>query len=118
MISRNRGFVNLADAWRSLSLCGSYHPFRSLPPSRVGKRSGKKRYKAQVLEPIKPALILPEVLDPSKWYEGEHRSIRTSATFLGLSPTLYRAKSPIFLMIGAGNGHQTHDVRLGNSVIK
>jgi len=32
-------------------------------------------YKAQVLEPIKPALILPEVLDSSKWYEGEHRYI-------------------------------------------
>src|SRR5262249_25670455 len=29
-------------------------------------------YKAQVLEPIKPALILPEVLDQSKWYDGEH----------------------------------------------
>jgi ABC-type Fe3+ transport system substrate-binding protein len=32
-------------------------------------------YKAQVLEPIKPALILPEVVDLSKWYEGEHRYI-------------------------------------------
>ena len=32
-------------------------------------------YKAQVLEPIKPALILPEVRDQSKWYEGEHRYI-------------------------------------------
>src|SRR5947207_8217520 len=32
-------------------------------------------YKAQILEPIKPALILPEVLDQSKWYEGEHRYI-------------------------------------------
>ena len=32
-------------------------------------------YKAQVLEPIKPALILPEVLDQTKWYEGEHRYI-------------------------------------------
>ena len=32
-------------------------------------------YKAQVLEPIKPVLILPEVLDQSKWYEGEHRYI-------------------------------------------
>ena len=32
-------------------------------------------YKAQALEPVKPALILPEVLDPSKWYEGEHRYI-------------------------------------------
>ena len=32
-------------------------------------------YKAHVLEPIKPALILPEVLDQTKWYEGEHRYI-------------------------------------------
>lgn len=32
-------------------------------------------YKAHVLEPIKPALLLPEVLDLSKWYEGEHRYI-------------------------------------------
>ena len=32
-------------------------------------------YKAQLLEPIKPALILPEVLDTSKWFEGEHRYI-------------------------------------------
>ena len=32
-------------------------------------------YKAQILEPIKPALILPEVLDQTKWYEGEHRYI-------------------------------------------
>lgn len=32
-------------------------------------------YKAQSLEPIKPALMLPEVLDLSKWHEGEHRYI-------------------------------------------
>lgn len=32
-------------------------------------------YKAHVLDPIKPALMLPEVLDQSKWYEGEHRYI-------------------------------------------
>jgi len=32
-------------------------------------------YKAQVLDPIKPALMLPEVLDVAKWYEGEHRYI-------------------------------------------
>jgi len=53
-------------------------------------------YKAQILEPIKPALILPEVLDQTKWYEGDTAtSIRTSATFLPLSPILYRAKSLI-----------------------
>ena len=32
-------------------------------------------YKANALDPIKPALLLPEVLDLSKWYEGEHRYI-------------------------------------------
>jgi iron(III) transport system substrate-binding protein len=32
-------------------------------------------YKAQVLDPIKPVLILPEVLDLTKWYQGEHRYI-------------------------------------------
>jgi iron(III) transport system substrate-binding protein len=32
-------------------------------------------HKINALEPIKPALILPEVVDPSKWYEGEHRYI-------------------------------------------
>ena len=29
-------------------------------------------YPAKVLDPIKPALILPEITDPSKWYEGKH----------------------------------------------
>ena len=32
-------------------------------------------YKSRVLDPFKPALILPEVLDLSKWYDGEHRYI-------------------------------------------
>jgi len=32
-------------------------------------------YKGQVLDPIKPLLLLPEVVDQSKWYEGEHRYI-------------------------------------------
>ena len=32
-------------------------------------------YKAHVLEPIKPALMLPEVVDEAKWYGGEHRYI-------------------------------------------
>jgi ABC-type Fe3+ transport system substrate-binding protein len=32
-------------------------------------------YKGHVLEPIKPALMLPEVLDVTKWYQGEHRYI-------------------------------------------
>ena len=32
-------------------------------------------YKAHALDPIKPALILPEVVDQAKWYDGEHRYI-------------------------------------------
>jgi iron(III) transport system substrate-binding protein len=30
-------------------------------------------YKGKVLDPIKPALIVPEVTDPTKWYGKEHR---------------------------------------------
>jgi iron(III) transport system substrate-binding protein len=30
-------------------------------------------YRAKVLDPIKPALILPEVVDQPKWFEGRHR---------------------------------------------
>jgi iron(III) transport system substrate-binding protein len=29
-------------------------------------------HKAKILEPVKPLLLLPEVLDPSLWYEGKH----------------------------------------------
>ena len=32
-------------------------------------------YKGKVLDPIKPVLFLPEVLDESKWYGGKHRYI-------------------------------------------
>ena len=30
-------------------------------------------YQAKALDPIKPALILPEVVDESKWWLGRHR---------------------------------------------
>jgi ABC-type Fe3+ transport system substrate-binding protein len=39
-------------------------------------------YKAHALEPIKPALFLPEVLDQAKWYEGEHRYIDPEKRFI------------------------------------
>ena len=39
-------------------------------------------YRIHALEPLKPALILPEVLDPSKWYEGEHRYIDPEKRFI------------------------------------
>jgi iron(III) transport system substrate-binding protein len=39
-------------------------------------------YKAQALEPIKPTLILPEVIDATRWYEGEHRYIDPEKRFI------------------------------------
>ncbi|HXF74620.1 MAG TPA: substrate-binding domain-containing protein [Methylomirabilota bacterium] len=29
-------------------------------------------HRAKILEPVKPLLVLPEVIDPSAWYEGKH----------------------------------------------
>ena len=29
-------------------------------------------HRAKILEPVKPLLLLPEVIDPSVWYEGKH----------------------------------------------
>ena len=29
-------------------------------------------YQAKALDPLKPALMLPEVVDESKWWEGRH----------------------------------------------
>jgi len=34
-------------------------------------------YKAKALDPLKPAFILPEVLDESKWYGGRHNFVDT-----------------------------------------
>jgi len=39
-------------------------------------------YKAHALDPIKPALLLPEVVDQSKWYDGEHRYIDTERRYI------------------------------------
>ena len=39
-------------------------------------------YKAQALEPINPTLVLPEVIDVAKWYEGEHRYIDPEKRFI------------------------------------
>jgi len=52
---------------------------RILAERRAGKyladvlSSGVTTYAGIPLEPIKPALILPEVLDESKWWQGKHR---------------------------------------------
>ena len=39
-------------------------------------------YKANALDPIKPALLLPEVVDQSKWYDGEHRYIDAERRYI------------------------------------
>ena len=39
-------------------------------------------HKAHALDPIKPALLLPEVVDQSKWYDGEHRYIDTERRYI------------------------------------
>jgi len=39
-------------------------------------------YKGKALDPIKPALVLPEVLDPSPWYGGEHRYIDAEGKYI------------------------------------
>jgi ABC-type Fe3+ transport system substrate-binding protein len=37
-----------------------------------GRQIREVLHRAKIIEPIKPALILPEVLDPSKWWRGKH----------------------------------------------
>jgi len=39
-------------------------------------------YKGKVLDPIKPALILPEVVDESKWFAAEHRYADPEAKYI------------------------------------
>ncbi|MGH7830458.1 MAG: ABC transporter substrate-binding protein [Candidatus Binatia bacterium] len=39
---------------------------------RVGGGSFGTLVNAKIVDPIAPALILPEVIDPSKWFEGKH----------------------------------------------
>jgi len=40
---------------------------------RLGGGTSTTLYRAGALEPIPPALILPEVKDPTKWFEGRHQ---------------------------------------------
>src|SRR5262245_31136522 len=37
-----------------------------------GSTSPRIFHRAKILEPVKPLLLLPEVVDPSGWYEGRH----------------------------------------------
>ena len=39
-------------------------------------------YLGKMLDPIKPALILPEVLDVSKWWEGKHKYVDREGEFV------------------------------------
>lgn len=39
-------------------------------------------YPAKALDPIKPALLLPEVLDPSKWWEGRHHYMDPEGNYI------------------------------------
>ena len=55
MIAERRGDKFLADVFSS-----------------GGVTTHGQLYAAKVLDPIKPALILPEITDPSKWYQKRH----------------------------------------------
>ncbi|MBI4488191.1 MAG: extracellular solute-binding protein [Deltaproteobacteria bacterium] len=39
---------------------------------RLGGGTSTSLYRAKALDPLPPALILPEVKDPAKWFEGRH----------------------------------------------
>jgi ABC-type thiamine transport system substrate-binding protein len=39
-------------------------------------------YKARVLDPIKPMLVSPEVVDQSKWWKGEHKYADDEGSYL------------------------------------
>jgi iron(III) transport system substrate-binding protein len=39
-------------------------------------------YLGKMLDPIKPALILPEVVDPFKWWEGKHKYVDREGEFV------------------------------------
>jgi hypothetical protein len=37
-----------------------------------GSTSPRIFHRSKMLEPVKPLLLLPDVVDPSGWYEGKH----------------------------------------------
>ena len=43
----------------------------------LGKGSGGRLARAGALDPLEPYMILPEVLDQSKWFEGRHIFVDT-----------------------------------------
>ena len=61
-------------------------------------------YPARVLEPIRSALILPEVVDESKWWEGRHHYIDPENKY-------------IFVFVGsASGGYVSYNSKLVNSL--
>ena len=59
-------------------------------------------YPGKVLAPIEPLLILPEVLDQSKWWQGKHRYVDPEGKY-------------IFAFVGSGGGVEiTHNTKLVN----
>ena len=52
-----------------ICICGPTTPFAVL-------------YPAKALDPIKPALLLPEVLDQSKWWEGKHHYMDPERSYI------------------------------------
>jgi iron(III) transport system substrate-binding protein len=65
LITERRAGKYLAD----VMLTGPGTPYRML-------------YKNSALEPIGPALILPEVLDESKWWQGRHHYVDSESKFI------------------------------------
>jgi len=48
----------------------------------IGGTSGSRLATSGVLDPIEPNLILPEILDRSKWWGGKHRYVGTKSGYL------------------------------------
>jgi ABC-type Fe3+ transport system substrate-binding protein len=71
-----------------ICICGPTTPYTILYPARA-------------LDPIKPALMLPEVIDVSKWWGGNHQYMDTDANtifvFLGTvdMPSLYYNRNAV-----------------------
>ena len=48
----------------------------------LGATSGFTLYKAKVFDPVEPNLLLPEVLDRSKWWQGKHHYIDPEGKYI------------------------------------
>src|SRR5262245_44985621 len=59
----------------------------------LGNTSPYRLYEAKVLEPIDSAFLLPEVSDPSKWWQGKHHYIDPDNSHI-----LVYVGAPLFLV--------------------